>query len=43
MTIAEIKMLKWISRMIRVDTIKNKYVKGSNGVASIVDKRKKNK
>jgi hypothetical protein len=39
---AEMKMFRWMSRVTREDRIMNEYVRGSIGVASIVDKMREN-
>jgi hypothetical protein len=36
--VAEMRMLRWKSRVTREDKIRNEYVRGNIGVASIVDK-----
>lgn len=38
MSVIEIRMLQWMSGVIRKDSIRNKYFRGSIGVASILDK-----
>jgi hypothetical protein len=37
------RMLKWMSEVTREDRIRNEYVRGSIGVASIVDKIRENR
>ena len=37
------RMLRWMSGVTREDRIKNEYVRGSIGVASIVDKMRENR
>jgi len=39
-SVAEMRILKWISGMTRKYKMRNEYLKQSNGVTSIVDKRK---
>ncbi|KAL4104536.1 hypothetical protein QTP88_019831 [Uroleucon formosanum] len=39
----EMRMLRWMSGVTREDRIKNEYVRGSIGVASIVDKMRENR
>ena len=43
MSVAEIKMLRWMSGVTREDKIRNEYIRGSIGVASIVDKMRENR
>jgi len=38
MGLVEMRMLRWMSRVTRKDRIKNEYVRGSIGIALIVDK-----
>jgi nonsense-mediated mRNA decay protein 3 len=42
-SVAEIRMLRWMSGVSREDRIKNEYVRGSIGVASILDKMRDNR
>jgi hypothetical protein len=37
------RLLKWMSRVTREDRIRNSYVRGSIGVASIMDKMRENR
>jgi hypothetical protein len=43
MSVAEMRMLRWMSGVTREDRIRNEYVRGSIDVASIVDKMRGNK
>jgi hypothetical protein len=43
MSVAKMRILRWMSGMTRENRIRNEYVKGSNGVASIVNKMTENK
>ncbi|KAL4082969.1 hypothetical protein QTP88_023973 [Uroleucon formosanum] len=43
MSVTEMTMLRWISGVTREDKIKNEYVSGSIGVASIVNKMRENR
>jgi hypothetical protein len=43
MSVAEMRMLRWTSRVTREDRIRNEYLKGSIGVASIVNKMRENR
>ena len=43
MNVAEMRMLRWMSGVTREDKIRNKYIRGSIGVASIVDKMRENR
>jgi len=43
LSVVEIRMLKWMSGVTRDDRIRNEYVRGSTGVASIVVKMKENR
>ena len=43
MSVTEMRMLRWMSGVTSEDRIKNKYVRGSIGVASIVDKMRENR
>jgi len=43
MNVAEMRMLKWMSGVTREDRIRNEYVRGSIGVASIVAKMRENR
>jgi len=42
MSVGEVRMLRWISGMIREDRIRS-YVRGSISLASIVEKIRKNR
>jgi len=42
-SVAEMRMLRWTSVVIREDRIRNYYVRGSIGVMSIVDKMRGNR
>ena len=37
------RMLRWMSGVTREDKIRNEYIRGSIGVASIVDKMRENR
>jgi len=43
MSVANMRMLKWMSGVIREDRIRNKYVWKSIGVALITDKMRENR
>ncbi|VVC29271.1 Hypothetical protein CINCED_3A013440 [Cinara cedri] len=43
MNVAEMRTLRWMSGVTIEDRIRNEYIRGSLGVASIVDKRRRNK
>jgi hypothetical protein len=43
MSVTEMRMLRWMNGVTREDSINNKYVRGSIGVASIVNKMIKNR
>jgi hypothetical protein len=43
MSVAVMRMLRWISGVSREDRIRNKYVRRSIGVESIVDKMRENR
>jgi hypothetical protein len=43
MNVTEMKMLRWMSGVTRKNRIKNEYVRGIIGVASIVDKMRENR
>jgi hypothetical protein len=43
MSVVEMRMLRWMSGVTRKDRIRNKYVRCSIGLASIVDKMRKNR
>jgi hypothetical protein len=42
MSVAEMRMLRWMSGASRKDRIRNEYVRGSIGAASIMDKIREN-
>lgn len=41
--IVEVRMLRWTSRVTREDGMRDEYVRGSIGVASIMDKMRENR
>ncbi|KAL4132087.1 hypothetical protein QTP88_009302 [Uroleucon formosanum] len=43
MSVMEMRMVRWMSGVTREDRIKDEYVKGSIGIASIVDKMSENR
>jgi len=43
MSVAEIRILRWMSGVLREDRVMNKYVRRSIGISSIVDKVRKNR
>jgi len=43
MSVAEMRMLRWMSGVKREDRIRNEYVRGSIGVASRVCKMRENR
>ena len=43
MSVAEMRMLRWMSAVTREHKIRNEYIRGSIGVASIVDKLRENR
>jgi hypothetical protein len=43
MSVAEMRMLKWMSEVTREDRIRNEYVRSSIGVASVVNKMRENR
>jgi hypothetical protein len=42
MSVAEMKMLRWMNEVIRKDRIRNEHVRSSIDVTSIVDKMSEN-
>jgi len=43
MSVVEMRMLRWMMSVVtREDRIRNEYIRGSIGVASIVDKMREN-
>lgn len=42
MNVVEMRILKWISRVPKKDMMRNKYIRDSIGVTSIVDKMREN-
>jgi hypothetical protein len=43
MSIADMRMLRWMSGGTREDRIRKEYVRGNTGVAFIVDKMRENR
>jgi hypothetical protein len=43
MSVVEMRMPRWLSGVITEDRIRNEYVRGSIGVATIVDKMRENR
>ena len=43
MSVSEMRMLIWMSGVTREDRIRNEYIRGNIGVASIVDKLRENR
>jgi hypothetical protein len=43
MSIVEMRMLRWVSGVTKEDSIRNEYVKGNIGVASVMDKMRENR
>jgi len=42
-SVTEMRMLRWMNGVTREDRIRNKYVRGSIGVVSIVDRMRENR
>jgi len=43
MSLAEMRMFRWVSRVTSDNTIRNEYIRESVGVVSIMDKMRENR